>query len=68
MKFWPAIAESWREFRRQWPLFLALHVLASLFVGIVLGPLLSLSLGGLVMMSGDAALTDPVNESQNAEN
>ena len=58
MKFWHEMSASWREFRSHWPLFLALHVLASLFVGIVLGPLLSLMLGGLVMTSGDAALTD----------
>lgn len=48
----------WRQFRAHWPLFLAIHLSANLFVAVVLGPLLSLVLGWLVLASGDAALTD----------
>lgn len=48
----------WGTFRRNIGLFLALHLIAGIIVVAVLGPLLSILLGGLVMATGDAALTD----------
>lgn len=49
---------AWQRFRRHLGLFLSLHLVASLLVAAVLGPLLSLLLGWLVLATGDAALTD----------
>ncbi len=52
------IGEAFKQLRRHWLLFLALHVTASLIVALLLGPLLSLLLGWLVQATGDVALTD----------
>ncbi len=52
------IGQAFSQLRRHWGLFLAVHVLASLIVALLLGPLLSVLLGWLVQATGDVALTD----------
>ena len=46
------------QLRRHWGLFLTLHLVASLIVALLLGPLFSLLLGWIVQATGDVALTD----------
>ena len=52
------IGQALGQLRRHWGLFLALHILASLIVALLLGPLVALLLGWFVQATGDAALTD----------
>jgi len=53
-----AIVKIWSVFRAHWTLFLALHVMAGLVVGLALAPLFSILLGWIVRTTGNVALTD----------
>ncbi|MEE4172941.1 MAG: glycerophosphodiester phosphodiesterase [Xanthomonadales bacterium] len=52
------VGQALGQLRRHWGLFLSLHVIASLIVALLLGPLLSLLIEWLVQATGDVALTD----------
>jgi len=58
MRYRTALREILSTIRQHWRIFLGIHVAANLLSLAVLTPLYTLLTGGLILASGDAALTD----------